>query len=72
MFPNGIDKNGPQFCCAVKKRARERARYHREMQTPEGYARRKEKWDRQSSLRRGDPVYDFQKRMYESVRIRVR
>lgn len=67
MFPNGAGT----FTCRVKKNARERARYHRDMATPEGAAKRAAKWRRQMEKRKTDPAHQLYKQLWELTRVRV-
>ena len=68
MYPNGAGT----YTCAVKKSAREKARYRRDMATPEGRAKRAAKWRRQMENRRTDPSYQLYKQLHEMARTRVR
>lgn len=68
MFPNGRNS----FTCAVKKRARERARYRARMETPEGREKIRAKSYAQFERRKDDPAYRVYRQLWELTRVRVR
>ena len=72
---HGVPKTGNgggKVICRVRKLERERARYHSDMATPEGKAKRNAKSRRQAEKRRSDPAYQLDKQLWELTRIRVR
>jgi hypothetical protein len=71
MFRNGRRRGKDTFICRVKKNERERARYRRDMETPEGKSKRNAKARRQYQRRKDDPAYLLQKQLWEMTRIRV-
>lgn len=68
MYPNG----GGSFTCRIRKRETERARYHRQMATPEGKAMLNAKSRVQADRRKTDPLYQLDKQLWELTRVRIR
>lgn len=71
MYPNGEKYGRQTFTCVVRKRERERARYHADMRTFEGKARRNAKSRAQHHRRKDDPLYRMRKQIHDFTRFRL-